>query len=339
MTRFSYIFLISFLLIFLELLLESMGLRLMLFAPFVFYISYVFGAGAGCAAALIGGMTLDFCLGHTNPWSAVFLLAVVLFGRLWLRRMGSDSLNLLVIPGAVLPFLAQFPPTLIQSADAGFVCRQSFQCDRHVSSFRFSVSDGDSSSGLPGVASLAGTVFRRPGADAEPDRINPVIRSPFSYFRPSGFPVLSDTRAPLPDSFHTSPDREKRRRKAPDAPAARTGDSGIPHPDSRREPRPVFHSAFRESARRSTAPRSMLRSRGDRQKYSLSSEQWTSLRHSNLEQHGTPNGIRTRVTRMRTWCPRPLDDRGGTKKAISAHPELRSVKVAPPTGFEPVSPG
>ena len=115
MTRFSYIFLISFLLIFLELLLESLGLRLMLFAPFVFYISYVFGAGAGCAAALIGGMTLDFCLGHTHPRSAVFLLAVVLFGRLWLRRMGSDSLNLLVIPGAVLPFLAQFPPTLIQS--------------------------------------------------------------------------------------------------------------------------------------------------------------------------------------------------------------------------------
>ncbi len=25
---------------------------------------------------------------------------------------------------------------------------------------------------------------------------------------------------------------------------------------------------------------------------------------------GTPNGIRTRVARMKTWCPRPLDDRG-----------------------------
>ncbi len=24
---------------------------------------------------------------------------------------------------------------------------------------------------------------------------------------------------------------------------------------------------------------------------------------------GIPNGIRTRVTRMRTWCPGPLDDR------------------------------
>ena len=26
--------------------------------------------------------------------------------------------------------------------------------------------------------------------------------------------------------------------------------------------------------------------------------------------NGTPNGIRTRVARMKTWCPRPLDDRG-----------------------------
>ncbi len=117
MTHFSYIFLISFLLVFVELLMESMGLRLMLFAPFVFYVSYVFGTGAGCAAALTGGMVLDFCFGYTNPWSALFLLLVVLFGRLWLRRMDSDSLSLLVIPGAVLPFLSQFPPAVIQ---AGF---------------------------------------------------------------------------------------------------------------------------------------------------------------------------------------------------------------------------
>ena len=45
MTRFPYIFLVSFLLILAELLMESMGLRLMLFAPFVFYVSYVFGTG------------------------------------------------------------------------------------------------------------------------------------------------------------------------------------------------------------------------------------------------------------------------------------------------------
>lgn len=77
MTRFPYIFLVSFLLILAELLMESMGLRLMLFAPFVFYVSYVFGTGPGCAAALAGGMVLDFCFGYTNPWSAVFLLPVV----------------------------------------------------------------------------------------------------------------------------------------------------------------------------------------------------------------------------------------------------------------------
>jgi len=117
MTRFPYIFLVSFLLILAELLMESMGLRLMLFAPFVFYVSYVFGTGPGCAAALAGGMVLDFCFGYTNPWSAVFLLPVVFFGRFWLRRPDSDSLSLLVIPGAVLPVLSQFPPAVIQ---AGF---------------------------------------------------------------------------------------------------------------------------------------------------------------------------------------------------------------------------
>ena len=117
MTRFPYIFLVSFLLILAELLMESMGLRLMLFAPFVFYVSYVFGTGPGCAAALAGGMVLDFCFGYTNPWSAVFLLPVVFFGRFLLRRPDSDSLSLLVIPGAVLPVLSQFPPAVIQ---AGF---------------------------------------------------------------------------------------------------------------------------------------------------------------------------------------------------------------------------
>ena len=111
MIRFAYVFLLSFLLILAELLAESAGLRLLLFAPFVFYISYATDARTGCAAALLGGMVLDFCFGHANPWSAVFL------GRLWLARPGSDSLGLLVIPGAVLPFLTQFPATLIQ---AGF---------------------------------------------------------------------------------------------------------------------------------------------------------------------------------------------------------------------------
>ncbi len=118
MTRFSYLFLISFLLLFTELLMESMGLRLMLFAPFVFYVSYVFGTPAGCITAVTGGMVEDFCFGYTNPWSVLFLLAVVLFGRLWLLRMGSDSLNLLMIPGAVLPFLSQLPPTLIRTGFA-----------------------------------------------------------------------------------------------------------------------------------------------------------------------------------------------------------------------------
>ena len=59
MIRFAYVFLLSFLLILAELLAESSGLRLLLFAPFVFYISYATDARTGCAAALLGGMVLD----------------------------------------------------------------------------------------------------------------------------------------------------------------------------------------------------------------------------------------------------------------------------------------
>lgn len=115
MTRFAYVFLLSFLLIFAELLAESAGLRLLLFAPFIFYISYATDIRTGCAVALLGGMVLDFCFGYANPWSAVFFLFAVLLARLWLRRLGSDSRGLLLIPGAVLPFLTQFPAALIQS--------------------------------------------------------------------------------------------------------------------------------------------------------------------------------------------------------------------------------
>ncbi len=34
---------------------------------------------------------------------------------------------------------------------------------------------------------------------------------------------------------------------------------------------------------------------------------------------GTPNGIRTRVARMRTWCPGPLDDRGKSNSVCHAN--------------------
>ena len=122
MTRFAYVFLLSFLLIFAELLAESAGLRLLLFAPFIFYISYATDIRTGCAVALLGGMVLDFCFGYANPWSAVFFLFAVLLARLWLRRLGSDSLGLLLIPGAVLPFLTQFPAALIQSGFRIPVC-------------------------------------------------------------------------------------------------------------------------------------------------------------------------------------------------------------------------
>ena len=114
MTRFCYLFLFTFAAVFGEVLAESFGVRIMLLAPVVFYAAYVFGSASGTAVAFFGGCVLDFCLGATNPWTAFFLLLIVAFAIIWLHQTEADSLSLLIVPGAILPFLAQFPPAIIQ---------------------------------------------------------------------------------------------------------------------------------------------------------------------------------------------------------------------------------
>lgn len=113
MTRLCYLFLFTFAAIFAEVLAETSGFKLMLLAPLVFYITYVFGHYYGFAAAFLGGCVLDFCFGASNPWTAFFLLIIVGFAALWLHQTESDSVSLLVIPGAIMPFIAQFPPAVI----------------------------------------------------------------------------------------------------------------------------------------------------------------------------------------------------------------------------------
>ncbi len=117
MTRFCYLFLFSFAAILGEVLAESCGFKVMLLAPLVFYSAYVFGAPCGFAVAFTGGCVLDFCLGAANPWTVPFLFLIVCFAVLWLHQTETDSISLLIIPGAILPFLAQFPPAVI---DGGF---------------------------------------------------------------------------------------------------------------------------------------------------------------------------------------------------------------------------
>jgi len=114
MIRPAYSFLLLFLALTGELLAESGGFRLMLLAPVIFYLTFVFGHFYGIAGALSAGCVLDFCLGAENPWSALFLLSVIGFAMLWLYQTESDSLLLLVIPGVALPFLVQFPVSVIQ---------------------------------------------------------------------------------------------------------------------------------------------------------------------------------------------------------------------------------
>lgn len=113
MTRFCYLFLFTFAAVFGEVLAESSGFKVMLLAPLVFYSTYVFGVWYGGGVAFFGGCVLDFCLGASNPWTAFFLFLIVCFAIFWLYQTETDSISLLIIPGAILPFLAQFPASVI----------------------------------------------------------------------------------------------------------------------------------------------------------------------------------------------------------------------------------
>ena len=113
MTRFCYLFLFTFAAVAGEVFAESCGIKVMLLAPLVFYTTYVFGHFSGIAVAFCGGCVLDFCFGAENPWTAFFLLVIVCFAVFWLHQTERDSISLLIIPGAIIPFLAQFPPAVI----------------------------------------------------------------------------------------------------------------------------------------------------------------------------------------------------------------------------------
>ena len=115
MTRFCYLFLFTFAAILGEVLAESCGIKVMLLAPLVFYTTYVFGHTSGIFVAFFGGCVLDFCFGAANPWTVLFLLTIVCFAAFWLHQTEQDSISLLIIPGAIIPFLAQFPPAVIHS--------------------------------------------------------------------------------------------------------------------------------------------------------------------------------------------------------------------------------
>ncbi len=114
MIRTVQIFLFLFFSVLIELLLSRNGMALPLAGLIVFYVSYVFGIGWGIGAAAFGGMLRDFSFGMPHPWSMLFLLGVALFALFWLYQMESNSLLLLMIPGAMLPVLFPLPVWLIE---------------------------------------------------------------------------------------------------------------------------------------------------------------------------------------------------------------------------------
>lgn len=126
MIRAAYSFLLLFIALLLELLLGNLGIQMVLVAPVIFYLTFTFGRWYGIPGAVIAGCALDFCFGAANPWSVLFFLLVTAFAVLWLHHSKSDSLIPLVIPGAVLPFLAQFPASVIHSGFRGEAILEAF---------------------------------------------------------------------------------------------------------------------------------------------------------------------------------------------------------------------
>ena len=126
MIRPAYSFLLLFFAFMIETLLENSGIRAVLIAPVIFYLTFAFGQWYGVACSILAGCALDFCFGAENPWSVLCFLLVTAFAVFWLHHSETDTMLPLVIPGAVIPFLSRFPADVIHSGFSSEVILDSF---------------------------------------------------------------------------------------------------------------------------------------------------------------------------------------------------------------------
>jgi len=112
MTAAAYIAVSLFATTFVELLLDSFGINLPLVAILCFYFAVAQGPLAGAACAFVGGASLDFLLGRSDPCTILLLLLVMVMGQIWLRRFEASSNFMLCIPGALLPIIVLVPWSL-----------------------------------------------------------------------------------------------------------------------------------------------------------------------------------------------------------------------------------
>ena len=126
MIRAAYSFLLLFIAFMIEVLLEYSGLRVILIAPIIFYLTFAFGHWYGIVCSILAGCALDFCFGAENPWTSLCFLLVTGFAVFWLHHSETDTMLPLMIPGAVLPFLSRFPADLIHSGFSSEVILDSF---------------------------------------------------------------------------------------------------------------------------------------------------------------------------------------------------------------------
>jgi len=105
----SFIFIILFISIYLEVLCGSFGIIIPFTAFSIFYISITFSLKSGIFFGFIAGTVLDTLYGRTFLISPFLMAAVTILADYWLHQGEPDSTLLHFLPGAAVTFIYVFP--------------------------------------------------------------------------------------------------------------------------------------------------------------------------------------------------------------------------------------
>ena len=111
--RFTFLFVSMIICITAQIALRAIGINLPLLPLLIFYAAYVYGPIFGFGIVLPAAFLLDFNGGWEHPWSTFGFLFAAGFSFFWLKKIESDSLLLLTVPGFILPIIGELPQNLI----------------------------------------------------------------------------------------------------------------------------------------------------------------------------------------------------------------------------------
>ena len=123
MIRATFIFLILFFTIYIELIFGSFGLVLPAVACAVFYFAVNYGWKLTLIIAIIAGMLLDILFGRGTFYSPFTFIAVTIFGSYWLHKGVVKVVSIQWIPGVMVALISSAPVffSTYSRYDSGFI--------------------------------------------------------------------------------------------------------------------------------------------------------------------------------------------------------------------------